>query len=998
MSSPSNSIIALDPDLPRTKPWVRLRGNSWYWLCGSALLLLVTAAGMTFWLWRSPPSAEAIKAALARRQFDEVIDLAQRRLQRYPDEHSTRLALGEAYQRQQRSAEALAAFRLIPETAGADALAARLASASLLIHEGRLLDAEQAVQSAYSIDPENRYVDELHLEILNLTGQRWYSLPVLHRILARPKPRFSHLICLANPDEMPAPPDDIFARMFSVGDALGLLGAAHAAAALGRKEQAHELVRRVLEHRSELVEAYVLEATLLVDEGQLDQFDQWCENMPPAVQAHPGYWYNLGRRVHHHGDVRSAIRCYWEALRRQPNHDRATYQMGQVLAADGQKDLAQRFLDRGKKLNELVILAVELFDGLDNDERFWDCAQLTRDLGRLPESAAWCELLLERNPRHQSARRLLDSLMKSWDHRPPPLLPQHDLAADFPGESFPLPTLTTPDSLPAGLPVADHSARIRFDDVAEDSGLNFTYSCGDDPNKPGKKMYEYTGGGAAVLDYDRDGWPDVFFSQGSSKPGDLAQRAYCDALFRNREGSSFLEVTHNARVADYGFGQGATVGDFDNDGFPDLYIANIDGNRLFQNQGDGTFRDITAAAGLGHPFWTTSCLLADINDDGIVDVYDVTFLQGDDVFEKMCRGKDDPLRSCAPKGFPAAPDQVYLGRGDGTFARLGPQAGFDVPDGDGLGIVAADLDHSGRLSLFIANDGRANFLFLPEASTGPVQHWNEAGVLSGVAYDEGGSPRAFMGIAASDANNDGLVDLFVTTFYLESNVFFLNLGDLAFSDRARSTGLREPSMEQLGFGTQFLDADNDGWEDLLVLNGHVDDFSHRQIPYKMPAQLYANANGRFREVTADSLGPFFSDLRLGRGLATLDWNRDGLMDAVASHIGDAAALVTNRTREPGASVSLQLVGSNRSRDAIGARVVVKAGDVVREKQLTAGDGYHASNERRLIIGLGEVERAVGAAQVEIHWPGGQTQHFDDVEFNREYLAIEGRERLTMLLR
>jgi tetratricopeptide (TPR) repeat protein len=980
----------VDPKQPAERTRSLLRHFSI--LCIGAGLV---AVGFVIWRWLAVPDASRIKRALAARRIDEAVELANRRLRWFPEDYPTRLVLGEAYQRQHQLNAALAAFDAIPATAGSDALTARLVSASMLIHEGRLADAQQALESAAAIEPHHATADELQVAIYTLTGQRWLSLPVLHRIVARPNPSLGNLIYLANPDEMPAPPDDLFAKIFKVGDPLDLLGAAHVAASLGRNEQSYELIDRCLAQRPDLIDAYVLKGTVLVDEARLKEFDRLLEQTPDEARSHPVYWFNLGRRAHQEGNVRGAIRCYWEVLRRQPNHDRATYQIGQVLSADGNREAAQRFLDRGQKLTRLVKLAIELFSGRQDDQQYWDCAQLTHQLGRLPEARAWCELLLERNPRHPEARQLLQLLRREWTRSPPPLLPDNDLAADFPGESYPLPTFS---ASPPSTSLSSVSAnRVRFEDEAEKTGMAFRYFSGDDPQTPGKRMFEYTGGGVAVLDYDLDGWPDVFLTQGSAHPGDLDQRTHLDVLYRNDLGRGCREVAAAAGIVDAGFGQGTTVGDFDNDGFPDLYLANIDGNRLFHNRGDGTFADVTAAAGLGHPYWTTSCLLADIDGDGVVDAYDVTFLEGEDVFNRVCQGNDGVMRSCAPAGFAAAPDQVSLGRGDGTFDRVSPEAGFAMPDGDGLGIVAADFDRSGKLSLFIGNDGRANFLFVPEPSSGPTTRWSEVGVLSGVAFDEGGMAHASMGIAASDANNDGLVDLFITNFYMESNNLLVNLGALAFTDRARSAGLREPSLAMLGFGTQFLDADRDGWEDLLLVNGHVDDFTHKQIPYKMPAQYFENRQGRFREIESASLGGFFRELRLGRGLATLDWNRDGLPDAVASNIDDPAALLTNRTKECGAGVRLRLVGRTRSRDAIGARVVVHSGGDVRERQLTAGDGYQSSNERCLFFGLGEVGDQA-TIQVDVDWPGGGHQRFDNVEIGGEYLAVEGRESLVSLAR
>lgn len=979
-------------------------------------LSLATGAGVGTYralrLHIPPPSNAEIRRALGSGEEAEALQLGQLRLSLVADDPTTLLLMGEASQRSERLDEALKCYGKVSDSAPQEALAARIAAASILLASGKLADAETQINRAALLNPGHPQVDDLKVTLYALTGQRWLSIEPLHRLISRPGPTLTHAIYLANPDEMPVPPEELFARMFSVGDPLGLLGAAHTAGSLGRFDQAYELIDRCLAARPDLPEARILRGTLLLDQGRFDEFSADLAQLTAREQEQPNYWFNRARLAHQHNDFRGAVRCYWETLKRQPNHDRATYQIGQALAALGERTTAEQFLERGQKLRLLVKTAIELFDGLQTDQRFWSCAQLCQQLGRLPESGVWCSLLLERNARHRQARKLLETFQREWPSSPPFLLASHNLAATFPGESYPLPPLQAAvaksesaeqmqrdirfldSAIPRDALASQATATIQFKDVAAATGLQFVYFGGDDPGTEGRRMFEYTGGGVAVIDFDRDGWPDLHFTQGSRQPGDFQQQQYLDGLFRNVQGTNWSNVARDARVSDTGFGQGVSVGDFDHDGFSDLYIANVDGNRLWKNNGDGTFTDVTPTTGLGHDYWTSSCLLADINGDGIVDVYDVTFLTGSDVFDRTCKGPEGRFRSCAPSGFDAAPDQVFLGNGDGTFRLLGLEAGFDVPEGSGLGIVAADFDQSGRLSLFVGNDGRPNFLFVPEPGEGPTERWTETGVLSGVAFDEAGISQACMGIGASDANNDGLTDLFVTNFFQESNTLYMNLGGLAFADRARVSGLREPSLEMLGFGAQFIDADRDGWEDILLVNGHVDDFTFKGIPYQMPAEFFVNRQGRFEELTAAELGPFFGENRLGRSLATLDWNRDGLVDAAISDLQSPAALLTNQTANAGTYLAFRVVGTQRSRDGLGTRVRVTVGAETRERQLTGGDGYQASNEKRLVLGWGQLPAGI-KARVEILWPGGQVSQWNNVELNQELLAIEGRELLTM---
>nr|MDQ3331282.1 CRTAC1 family protein [Planctomycetota bacterium] len=296
----------------------------------------------------------------------------------------------------------------------------------------------------------------------------------------------------------------------------------------------------------------------------------------------------------------------------------------------------------------------------------------------------------------------------------------------------------------------------------------------------------------------------------------------------------------------------------------------------------------------------------------------------------------------------------------------------------------------GKIDLFVANDSTSNFYFVNQSDGrgGPLSFEEQAQAL-GVAVDRDGKPQACMGIACDDADGDGLLDLFVTNFYGESNTLYVQQPDELFVDNTRPAGLREPSLFMLGFGTQFLDAELDGLPDLVLTNGHVDDFRPEGIPYRMRPQYFRNAGkGRFEEVRSPSLGPYFSTELLGRGLTKLDWNRDGLEDFVVSHLlDDPVALVTNESPEVGRHLAVHLRGVRRARDAIGATVVVTAGDRTWTRQLTAGDGYMASNERRLVFGLGESETV---DSLEIRWPGGGVQRFKGLAAGTELLFIEGR--------
>ncbi|HEV7223806.1 MAG TPA: CRTAC1 family protein, partial [Pirellulales bacterium] len=341
------------------------------------------------------------------------------------------------------------------------------------------------------------------------------------------------------------------------------------------------------------------------------------------------------------------------------------------------------------------------------------------------------------------------------------------------------------------------------------------------------------------------------------------------------------------------------------------------------------------------------------------------------------------------------PDRFYLNLGDGRFEERTEAAGLNVAGGNGLGVVAGDFDGSGRSSLFVANDEDANFCFINETpQPGAAPQFVERGVLAGLAYDGDGKALACMGVAAGDADGDGKLDLFVTNFYDEPNTLYLQDSGGMFVDATAASGLRAPSYRMLGFGAQFIDGELDGYPDLVLTNGHIEDLSYQQIPYKMPPQYFRGlGGGKFAELPAAELGEFFQGKYLGRGLARLDWDRDGREDFVVSHLHAPTALVANASPKTGHFLAVQLRGVRSSRDAIGAEVAIEAAGRRRTQWLTAGDGYQASNQRQLVFGLGPERRV---AKLHIRWPSGLRQDFVDLAADQALIFVEGSPRVMRL--
>ena len=467
---------------------------------------------------------------------------------------------------------------------------------------------------------------------------------------------------------------------------------------------------------------------------------------------------------------------------------------------------------------------------------------------------------------------------------------------------------------------------MNFVDQAHDAGIDFRYF--DSWVAAGRELMllENPGGGIAILDYDNDGWPDIYFTQCCRWPVDPQDMTHLDRLYRNQGNGTFVDVTEACGIRENGYSQGVAAGDIDNDGFTDLYVANVGQNRLYHNNGDGTFSSV-----LPHQdtrvVWTTSAMIADVNGDTWPDIFDVNYVTGDDVYTRHCTIDGHP-RSCGPGLFDGEPDSLYLNAGDGTWRDVSDASGILRQPGRGMGIVAADFDMSGDLELYVANDVMENFLWVKQPdSPGKIPQFADQAVPSGVACDGSGRPQASMGIACDDINSDGLLDLLIGNYYNEPNTLYIQEPGRLFRRRDRQlSACTTPTFLVLTFGCQFLDGDLDGHPDLAMANGHVDDLGIPWHPVAHAAAVFSQCGWHnFVELKEAQAGSFFDKTYLGRGLALVDWNRDGREDLVMSNVADFASLATNQTTPVGHWVAIRLRGVSSARDPLGARVAVECG-------------------------------------------------------------------------
>jgi len=964
-----------------------------------AVLLVVGAVAL--YRQHAAPSPDRLlsqaRRELARGRYERAEELARQTLSREPVNSWARILAAEAAINQQKTGAALKYYLEVPDDGSPAFVAALFGAGEILTHRGQLTNAEMKLRAALSRDPHHALAHYRLAFILGITGRRWESVPHLVELVRTRQYNAEHLLMLGDTERLLNEEQLLQSSRDAVpDDPLPKLGLSRLAVARNDLPGALALLKEVVAAIPAETEAQVRLGMLLLENDRPDEFVQWHARLSPASDEHPEIWVVRGRRALQSSELRVAARCFWEAVLRDPDHRLANYRLGQTLNELHEPDRAAPFLKRAEGLQHLATIMDGLFYDRHDALSMHKAVLLAEPLGRIWESWGWARLALADDPSLAWAAATVRRLEPRLSPDLPRTLPDHNPALQADLSSFPLPNWTS-----RGAPVVRQTgesplaSRIRFENIAEEAGIRFVYFNSPDSGTTGARLFETTGGGVAAFDFDGDNWPDLYFTQGCRWPEGTHSTEFRDRLFRNLGNGRAADVTDAAGLGDERFSQGVAAGDYNNDGFSDLYVANIGPNRLYRNNGDGTFDDVTRGANVRGNSWTTSCLIADLNGDSWPDIYDVNYCAREQAFSRLCR-KEGLSRSCSPRAFDAAPDQVYLGRGDGTFEDVTESSGIDVPNGYGLGIVAADFEGTGHLNLFIANDETANFYFVNETLSrrGGKLNYSERGLLSGLAFDADGLAQACMGVAAGDADGNGLIDLFVSNFYNESDTLYLQQPGGLFADMTRQAGLRDPTFGPLGFGTQLLDADLDGLPDLVLTNGHIDDLRAIGQPYEMAPQFFHNVgSGKFVELTGPSLGEFFAGKYLGRGLARLDWNRDGREDFAVSHIAAPAGLVVNRTATDGHFLALQLRGVTGERDAIGATVHVTAAGRTTMQQLTAGDGYQANNERRLVFGLGG---AASVDQVQIRWLNGTEQTFADVPADAEYVLIEGRPELARL--
>ena len=522
---------------------------------------------------------------------------------------------------------------------------------------------------------------------------------------------------------------------------------------------------------------------------------------------------------------------------------------------------------------------------------------------------------------------------------------------------------------------------VTFEEVpAATSKISWVH---DNAHSPDRQLPETVGAGCAFLDYDNDGWMDIYFV--NSGPSDFftPSKPLKNALYHNNHDGTFTDVTDKAGVAGGKFGMGVAAADYDGDGNIDLYVTNYGSNILYRNNGDGTFTDVTDKAGVSAPGWSTCATWFDYDNDAKLDLFVSSFVFYDKSQNPLCTDPTLQRRYyCVPRLFKPQPSRLFHNRGDGTFQDVSRESGIAGSPGKSFGAVATDVNNDGLMDLFVANDTMPNFLFLNKGGG----KFEEIGLSAGVAYGEAGRPRSGMGVDAADYDGDGWQDLFVANIDQEFFSLYHNEKELIFTDQP---GEIAPATQLLsGWGLKFFDYDNDGDPDLFLVNGHPDDMIESRVPrvrHKEQLLMFENTGRAFKDVSARS-GAVFSKMFSGRGMALGDFDNDGDDDVLTSNNGEPPLLLRNQGGNRNNWIGLQLVATKSNPAAVGAVITWQAGTLKRTRLKTSGGSYLSSHDPREILGIGS---ATKIDSIEIRWPSGKLDKLTNPPLNKYVKVIEG---------
>ncbi|MGI9473364.1 MAG: FG-GAP-like repeat-containing protein [Rubripirellula sp.] len=948
----------------------------------------------------SASSLDEIQQLIAEGDGKQALSSVQRYLIRHPQDPQALVIAAQANHLlgdSDRSIELLEeASSLWPENRAN--LQARIAN--LLADEARWAEAIQRLQRVVHDDPEFDNARHSLAGILNLRGFRFDANQQVRELCRRGG---------ASPEELrgliwPSRTYVTFAEKPDVesADKLQSIGVLSAARALYGQGDLRDALRVLRE--SELVRrkdpcAYALYGQVMIESQGFEDFPAWYEGAPDECQAYPSYWMAMGGWALHLGENDLAVRMFGEAVLREPGDAAGLNRLTQALDAVGEIKVADSLRQRSEQINQITQIAKVVLASPDvGPQSISELSNRLAVAGRPLEALAWHRIALQRAGGDPNAMqslavqqaRVVKAEQQNAEHLQSVLLQGLDLAQYPLDESRLARAVDSNPSLARSSQPRREEAEIialqpRFTNVASQAKLEFQYANAPVPVEREFRIFQAYGGGVACLDFDLDGCIDFYFGQASGEPPD-EEGTRPNQLARNL-GRQFVNVTAESETDDRSYTCGVTSGDWNQDGWPDLLIGNMQRNRLLINQGDGTFRLQSGDGEWQQARYTTGVAIADVDGDNLPDIVEVNYLEDQRMFDPIERKPDGtPVRLPGPLHFTSAGDRLFRSQGDGTMqgSPLGDPS--DDRRATGLGLLITNIDDRPGNELFVANDLMANRLWSRDGA-GTQSSWKDVAVIRGVAYGANGMPLACMGIAAADFDENGRLDLHITNFEDQWSNQYMQREDGGFTDLTLPLGLDRDSLKMLGFGTQALDYDLNSTVDLVVGNGHVEDYRSRGSQFEMPTQVFAWEQRGFRLMEVAGDPSYWSQGHLSRAMAKCDWNRDGRVDLIVTDLRQPVALLENRTRTSNHWLQLELAGTNAERDAIGSVVEIHIGDRVFRQSVQTGDGYMSKNQFVLTFGLGAYE---SVDELVIRWPDGDEARLEELAADRCWLIVQGQ--------
>ena len=836
--------------------------------------------------------------------------------------------------------------------------------------------------------------------ILNNQGRRIEAGQYLKQLAKTGKISEKELIAmvtLGNPFLDQSMPKPDFGKQLSPA----MLVMAREARSRGELSEAESICKKLSAEFPSSTQIHAFLGRVVGDQQSKEKLRQWAAKLPPGIEREPEYWNALAVLMQLENRQDEAVRCLIETVDRDETNRAAYLSLARLMNQLDQPAIAQACIARSELIAETARIAKELGFQRGSLDQLNRMTTLMKDLRRPWESLGWKTISLKQGNASEEEWAKLEQQRAELISAEGQRIDQSPKRSKFRlcglnRSDWKLPAI---ESLP---PTAqnektqasidpDSSTTLKLIDIANQVDLIFHYDNGDDPSDADLYIHQVTGGGIGVIDFDLDGWPDLYLAQGG---GDAfsEEGSKPNQLLRNNRGQRWNNVTDHSETGNQGYSQGIAIADLNQDGWPDAVVANLGRNIVYINNGDGSFHQVMYPKHENpEGGWTTSIGCGDLSGDHLPEIFEVNYIDDPTALTISC---GSGTIACNPAEFKPAQNRVLSINADGSIDAWNGCNEIQDKANYGFGLIIANFDDKAGNDVFIANDTKNNHLWLSRGTENPDSGYQltETAQLLGCATAQNGLARGCMGIAHGDFDRNQRLDLHVTNFWNQAaNVYLLQDTD-TFAPGNYRLGLFDQSVKTVGWGTQAADLDLDGWLDIAVLNGHVTDLTSSGQPFEMSPQLFQGGPQGFSQVRSETrTRNYWSRPTLGRTMATLDWNQDGKVDMVSNHLDAPLALLENQTEtNQGRDLRFQLIGSVSERDAIGASVTIQDGNETWKSWISGGDGFLCSNESIIHFGVGDRQHV---DSVTVRWPSGLEQNFQNLTTSRSYLIVEGSPEL-----